>query len=195
MPQRRLPVVGSFANNGVLRYGEDTGAFVDRLDRHNLGDLKNPVGGVFGPDGNLYVSSGLFSGSRPAVLQYDGTTGAFLRVFASQNLTSPRGLLFGPDGDLYVADGNDDASGDPASVERFDGTTGAFLGYFVDPGRNGGLTHPSYMVFGPDGRGDGQFDLYVAAAAERESSSPHVGEILRYDGRTGESAWRLRPAE
>jgi hypothetical protein len=179
-------IVGSFANNGVLRYREDTRAFIDRFDRHNLGDLKNPVGGVFGPDGNLYVSSGLFSGSPPAVLQYDGTTGEFLRVFASQRLTSPRGILFGPDGNLYVANGNDDASGDPASVERFDGKTGAFLDYFVDSSRNAGLTHPSYMVFGPDGRADGKFDLYVAAAAEREGSSPHVGEILRYDGGTGD---------
>jgi len=57
------------------------------------------------------------------VLQYDGTTGAFLSVFASQNLESPRGILFGPDGDLYVANG----SNNQGSVERFDGKTGAFL--------------------------------------------------------------------
>src|SRR5262245_6466189 len=68
-------LVGSFYNNIVLRYDENTGAFVDQFDPHNLGDLKNPVGGVFGPDGNLYVSSGIFLNNNHKVLQYNGTTG------------------------------------------------------------------------------------------------------------------------
>jgi hypothetical protein len=109
-------------------------------------------------------------------LQYDGATGTFRGVFASEHITSPRGVLFGPDGNLYVANGNSPASGDPASVERFDGKTGAFLDYFVAP-NSGGLAHPSYMVFGPDGAGDGKLDLYVAAT--------DAGSILRYDGTTG----------
>jgi len=169
-------VVGSFDNNSVLRYSESTGAFVDQFDPHNLANLKNPDGQVFGPDGNLYVSSGVFQHTNQSVLQYNGTTGAFQSVFASQNITSPRALLFGPDGNLYVADGNTAASGDPASVERFDGTTGAFLNYFVAPS-SGGLEHPSSMVFGPDGKEDGKLDLYVAAT--------HQGAIYRYDGTTG----------
>ena len=57
-----------------VRYDESTGAFVDRLDPHNLANLKNPGGGVFGPDGNLYVTSGVFSGSPPGVPRSD--TGA-----------------------------------------------------------------------------------------------------------------------
>lgn len=169
-------LVGSFGNNSVLRYEENTGAFVDQFDRHNLANLKTPVGGVFGPDGNLYVTSGVFTKHNQSVLQYNGTTGAFQSVFARQNITSPRGVLFGPDGNLYVANGNDDASGDPASVERFDGRTGAFLNYFVAPS-SGGLEHPSYMVFGPDGANDGGLDLYVA--------SSHEGAIRRYDGTNG----------
>jgi hypothetical protein len=107
-------------------------------------------------------------------LRYDGTTGAFLGVFASQNITSPRGVLFGPDGNLCVANGNEGT--DPASVERFDGQTGAFIDYFVAPD-SGGLKHPSYMVFGPNGGNDGKLDLYVGA--------PHDGSVLRYDGTTG----------
>src|SRR5689334_15154020 len=49
-------LVGSFNNNSVLRYDESTGAFVDQFDPHNLANLKTPVGGVFGPDGSLYVT-------------------------------------------------------------------------------------------------------------------------------------------
>jgi outer membrane protein assembly factor BamB len=170
-------VVGSYDNNMVLRYNESTGAFVDQFDPHNLANLKNPTAGVFGSDGNLYVSSGIFQNNNQKVVQYNGTTGAFQSVFASQNITSPRSELFGPDGNLYVADGNSAASGDPASVERFDGKTGAFLNYFVAPSNNGGLEHPTNMVFGPDGTNDGKLDLYVAAA--------HQGAIYRYDGTTG----------
>jgi hypothetical protein len=129
---------------------------------------------VVGPDGNLYVTSAIFEGNHPGVLRYDGRSGTFLGVFASQNITSPRGVLFGPDGNLYVANGNEGA--DPASVERFDGQTGAFIDYFVAPD-SGGLKHPSYMVFGPNGSTDGKLDLYVGA--------PHDGSVLRYDGATG----------
>jgi sugar lactone lactonase YvrE len=163
-------IVGSFDNNAILRYNETTGAFVDQIDPHNLANLKEPNAGVFGPDGNLYVSSGAVLNNNHKVLQYNGTTGAFQTVFASQNLAGPRGLLFGPDGNLYVADANE-RTGTPAYVERFDGKTGAFLDSFLQQSSPGLTTSPSYMVFGPDG------DLYVAAARE--------GVIYRYDGTTG----------
>ncbi|PSB34678.1 PEP-CTERM sorting domain-containing protein [Stenomitos frigidus] len=69
--------------------------------------LIRPYGNAFGPDGSLFVSS--FRTNE--ILRYDGTTGAFLGVFASDHnggfgtlngLNGPNGLLFAPDGSLYV---------------------------------------------------------------------------------------------
>ncbi len=77
---------------------------------------------LFGPDGNLYVTE--FAGNR--ILRYDGVTGAFLGVFASDStLVWARSMVFGPDGNLYVA-GNQSNN-----VVRFNGTTGAFIDVFA----------------------------------------------------------------
>ena len=85
----------------MLEYDGITGAFMSVFASDS--GLTNPSGLVFGPDGDLYVSS-LGSGQ---VLPYNGTTGAFKSIFASGGgLSTPRGLLFGAAGDLYVASGN-----------------------------------------------------------------------------------------
>jgi len=100
-----------------------------------------------------------FSGNR--VLRYNGSTGAFIDVFASSpSVAFTRGLVFGADGNLYVAGGASN------NVVRFHGTTGAFLGVFATgiPGANG-------IAFGPDG------NLYVAAE--------FGNVIVRVDGTTG----------
>ncbi len=162
-------LVGSFSGNDVFRYDEDSGAFVDIFVPPKSGQLRSPLGLVFGPDGNLFAASGfnVNGSSFDKVLRYNGSTGAFLNDFADQNvLNSPRGILFGADGKLYVAD--ESATG--AVVWRFDGQSGNFLGYFVAPG-SGGLAHPLYMVFGPDG------DLYVGEV--------HDSAVKRYDGTSG----------
>src|SRR5262249_821137 len=95
-------LVASVNTDSVLRYDETTGAFVDTAVPPRSGGLVQPCGLVFGPDHNLYVTSGIFSGQgHQAVLRYDGTTGTFLDHFADGNqLTSPRMVLFGPDGNL-----------------------------------------------------------------------------------------------
>jgi streptogramin lyase len=134
--------------------------------------LAGPRGLVFGPDGNLYVSSY----HTDEVLRYDGVTGTLLGAFVTQQsggLAGPRALTFGPDNSLYVS------SGDANEVLRYDGTTGAFLDAFVgdnpetpDVDERGPLATPRGIVFGP---ADGH--LYV--------SSRDTDEVLRYDGTTG----------
>jgi sugar lactone lactonase YvrE len=91
-------------DSAVLRFGLN-GEFLGVAASGN--GLTRPYGNAFGPDGNLYVSS--FRTNQ--ILRFDGTTGAFIDVFASDNngglgslngLNGPNGLLFGPDGSLYV---------------------------------------------------------------------------------------------
>ena len=55
--------------------------------------MNEPGGLVFGPDGNLYVSSGI----TDEVLRYNGATGAFIDVFVtagSGGLNEPTFLIF-----------------------------------------------------------------------------------------------------
>ena len=62
------------------------------------GGLSVPIGLTFGPDKNLYVASS----GQSAVLQFNGTTGAFMSVFAFTGLSTTNDLTFGPDGSMYV---------------------------------------------------------------------------------------------
>jgi sugar lactone lactonase YvrE len=91
-------------DSAVLRFGP-TGDFLGIAATGN--GLTRPYGNAFGPDGSLYVSS--FRTNQ--ILRFNGQTGEFLGVFASDNngglgspngLNGPNGLLFGPDGSLYV---------------------------------------------------------------------------------------------
>jgi sugar lactone lactonase YvrE len=95
---------------------------------------------VFGPDGNLYVSST----ANHEILRYKGRTGEFIDIFVapgSGGLTFPNGLAFGPDGNLYVVIG-----GGPGGVLRYDGTTGAFIDAFVPIG-SGGIVAGGGLLF------------------------------------------------
>jgi len=105
---------------------------------------------AFGPDGNLYVAAAVGNNLAGEVLRYDGTSGAFLGVFASTGLSVPEDLVFGPDGNLYVTNGYGD------SVSRFNGRTGASMGFLVAPGAYG-LDAPAGLAFG---RSE---DLYVTS--------------------------------
>lgn len=168
-PDGNLYVASSSAPGAVLRFNGVTGASLGEFVAAGSGGLADPEELTFGPDGNLYVASG----DTNAVLEYNGSTGAFIGTFASDNgLTSPRGLTFGSDGNLYVS--NFGYAGTSGAVLRFNGSTGAFIDDFVsgDMAANGGVQLPRPLVFGPDG------NLYLGSFG--------TGDILRYNGTTGD---------
>jgi hypothetical protein len=157
--------------NNVLRFDGASGALLG--DFADSGQLTDPRGVIFGPEGDLYVADGNGSGS---VLRYDGQTGAFLDMFVPPGgggLSHPSAMLFGPDGNLYVL------CTDQSEVLCFQGPTGtnpgSLLDTFVSAG-SGGLHQPLSMAFGPDE------NLYVANSM---ANDPTSGGILRYDGRSG----------
>jgi glucose/arabinose dehydrogenase len=135
---------------------------------------------MFGPDGNLYVSSHLPSN---AILRYQGPqdaspgaplpaagqSGAAFVAPGSGGLVQPYHSLFGPDGNLYV-DG-----GQTPGILRYNGSTGAFIDTFV-PGGRGGLAFGRGMVFDPDGR------LYVgdsgAGVHRYDAQGNYLGDLL-----------------
>ena len=149
---------------------EDYVIHVDPSTGEQLGTI-GPVAGAaglaFGADGNLYVAS--YSGNQ--VLRFDGTTGAFIDVFANVPIAGSAGhvadVTFGPDGDLLATLGYAEPTG---NVWRFDGTTGASLGAFI-PDADPHPTMPVFMVVGPDE------NLYVGSSG--------TDEVLRYDGTDG----------
>lgn len=112
----------------------------------------------FGPDGNLYVAA---RGSGNVILRFDGTTGAFIDVFADMGIDGPNTPRFGPDGNLYVSCRNTD------NVVRFS-PSGALLGEFATHAL---LGSPEGISFGPDGH------LYVAARTQ--------SVVMRFNGSTG----------
>jgi hypothetical protein len=148
-----------------------------------LGNLSNPSTPnrmIYGPDGNLYVTT--LSGS--SVLRYDGTSGTPLPALGKSGaeFVSPgaggldvaRELAFGPDGNLYVVGDNSDA------VLRFDPVTGNPLGALI-PAGSGGLDQPRGLLFNTDGY------LYVTSVGVG-TAAPGLDSILRYDALTGAPA-------
>ena len=130
----------------VLKYDGTTGAFITNFVASGEGGLVQPdlPGIVFGPDGNLYVSSNDYSQSgNDQVLEYNGQTGAFITNFVaagSGGLVRAGALSFGPDGNLYV---EDYASG---AIKEYSGTNGVFMGDFILAG-SGGLNSAMDLLF------------------------------------------------
>jgi hypothetical protein len=175
----------------VAHYDGRTGAFLGDFVAPGSGGLRAPSGMVFGPSGNNSKKLDLYVSSRAThnILRYDGSTGAFLGDFVvsgSAGLDTPQGLTFGPDGNLYVASSailNNNARG----VLRFQGPTGPTPGAFLDtfvPADTGALRTPFGPIFGPDGNGDGQFDLYVTSS-RFNGVTGNKATVKRYDGVTG----------
>ncbi len=162
--------VSSRNDHRVLQYNGTTGVFIGTFVAAGSGGLTSPFGLTFGPNGNLFV------GSDNQVFEYDGTSGAFVRIFVSSadngGLSQSRGLLFKPDGNLLVASYNTDA------ILEYDGTTGAFLGVWNSggcptcPGAPLYLDGPWGLRLGPTGNVFCTRDL--PASAEGEGDHDHV---------------------
>jgi sugar lactone lactonase YvrE len=179
--------LGNYFGSDVLEFDETTGATIGVFGEANNADsgLQFPVGVLFGPDGNLYVTNE----SLNTISRFDGQTGAFIDDFGEANnadsgLTFPNGVIFGPDGDLFVSSaghGMTSSTSPMGAILRFDGSTGAFEGVFGEANfTDSTLRVPIGLVFGPDG------DLYVASAGGLPGHiDPDFSAILRYDGTTG----------
>lgn len=93
--------VSSMDDPRVVKFDGKTGAFLEQFveddpitPQDESGGLNAPHGLAFGFDGNLYVCS--FGSNQ--VLRYNGTTGAFIDVFATDpSLQQPIQLLFTTD--------------------------------------------------------------------------------------------------
>lgn len=147
-------LVGNTRGNNVVVFS-DTGEFRGSFIAPGSGGLIDPDDLTFGPDGNLYVSSGSNSGGQ--ILRFNGQTGAFIDVFATGTtanpLVRPYGNAFGPDGYLYVSSFLTD------EILRFDAVTGAFVDVFASaagiPGASrlpGQLNGPNDLLFLPGGK-------------------------------------------
>jgi len=110
--------------NSIRRFNGTTGAPLGDFVTPGSGGLGSVSDFLFTSSGKLLVS-GNSGGANDKILQYDGTTGAFVGIFAQGNgLFSPEGIALGPDGNVYVASDNN-------SILRFDESSGNFLGAFV----------------------------------------------------------------
>ena len=191
-PTEAVLLVGNSAlseNGGynVLSFDEITGDYLGEFIPTGSGGLVSPDDLTFGPDSNLYVSSGndlATSGivEPSAILRFDGSTGEFIDLFAtSESLNRPYGNAFGPDGNLYVSSFLSD------QILRFDGFTGNFIDVFASGNQlPGGLNGPNDLLFTADG------DLLVTTQGSIAQNGQAIftglpSQILEFDIATGES--------
>ncbi|MCE9593823.1 MAG: NHL repeat-containing protein [Planctomycetes bacterium] len=147
--------------------GAHLGAFIvddPATPQDETGGLDDPSGVVFGADDRMFVASFALD----AIFEYDGRTGAFVRILVASganNLNGPdAGMTIGPDGNLYVP------SYFSNQVKRFSLVDGSFLGNFATP-VGSGLSRPRTILFGPN------HWAYVASEAN--------DRVLVFDATTG----------
>ncbi len=190
-PAQAALLVGNTAGNNVLLFDERTGKLGGEFISAGSGGLISPDDLTFGPDGNLYVSSGNnFSG---AILRYDGRTGEFLGRFdQGGSLIRPYGSAFGPDGNLYVSSFLTD------QILRYDGQTGAFIDVFAaGDGSAGSLNGPNDLLFDAAGNlyvttqgsvavpGDGNGDGVTEPGEMQANFTGLPSQVLRFANKGG----------
>ncbi len=136
-----------WTDGSVVELDRTTGEFVRHFVSPESGGLNIAENIKFAPNGNLLVTSlgestmsdriG-FSG----VLEYDGTTGEFVRTFASgDELVNATGLEFRPNGNVLVGTFT-------GNVLEYDGETGEFVKTLV-PSGSGGLVNATEIILTP----------------------------------------------
>jgi sugar lactone lactonase YvrE len=150
----------------VYRYDSMTGApvgvnpFVAFTGQNDGHDVQGPNGMAFAPNGNLYIADTTLSN----VHEYDTAGNSVASLGAadpSAFFSQPTDVAIDSIGDLYVVNpGN-------GNVLKSLGGTQPFTEFF--PTQTGGLTIPSALTFGPDGK------LYVL-----DSSNSGGPAIRRY---------------
>lgn len=142
------PSTGPGNGGQVFKFNPSTldyeGVFINETGGH--GQLNRPEGLVFGPDGNLYITS--FRGdptdtdSIRIYNRYGHMVGEIQLDFVNQPRAFAQALLFGPGGKLFVPiSGNGPLTG---QIRQYDVRTKAF-DVFV---RAGTLGAPFYLTFG-----------------------------------------------
>lgn len=161
----------------VRMYNGITGMFLGNLNHFGLTRQFHPRGVVIGPDGLLYVSvRNLPQNEGGSVLRFNPKTGKFLGTFiksnAVNNLHCPEGLVFGPDGNLYITSFRKNAS-DTDKILIFNGITGKFLDKIDLDAVGQPRAFAQALLFGPDGK------LFVPITGD----GPDTGSVRRYNRR------------
>jgi sugar lactone lactonase YvrE len=135
---------GDSASGYILRFDPVTGTFVNVVASHAQG-LHRPEGLVFGPDGNIYVTSFLLGGDKDRIMRF-APNGTLLGSLDLYPTGAPRvfaqALLFGPQGDLFVP------LTSSGIVRRYAAANG-FASYIELPRKGNALKQPFYITF-PD---------------------------------------------
>ena len=155
-----FPDLATGLGGQVLRFDPETGNFTDVFitSAGGVGELNRPEGLVFGPDGNLYITSfrdnsniGI-EGNTDMIRIYNGTTGSFIDKIdldvagVGQPRAFAQALLFGPGGFLFVPITG--SGPDKGAVRRYNVADKTFVN-FVSPSAEGGpLGEPWYLTFG-----------------------------------------------
>jgi outer membrane protein assembly factor BamB len=147
----------------VLRFDPESGDFLGIfIQSNNVNRLHRPEGLVFGPDGNLYITS--FNNEEvpsdvDKILVFNGNTGAYIPggdipLYApGQPRAFAQALLFGPNGDLFVPiTGPFDQNGAPVgpntgAVRRYDVASKTFTNFVLPATEGGPLGQPWYLTF------------------------------------------------
>jgi streptogramin lyase len=168
--EHRWLFAGISISDATAIEGDASLRFIDAfVNTESGGGLANAHQLAFGADGSLYVASG----DTDSVLQFDGTSGAFLRTVVptgTQGIDYPWGMTLGPDNKLYVAGRRSD------NILRYDPITQQVDTFVAD---GNGLRGPVGLTFGPDGQ------LYVANSGRGVGRPDGPGQVLRFAGPSG----------